>query len=357
MSSLKELYQNLTKAALKKELEEALLRLENEAVDPYHLSCLLSPKERLYAAKQTLPLIDELSANGRPVYAMIAPAFIGQFSEGVTPGKLRSAFKALGFSGMVEVALFADILTLKEALDFDRAVQTEQDYMLTSCCCPIWLAMCRKAGLMDHMPSSVSPMVACGRGIKRLHENAATVFIGPCIAKKKEAKEPDIADAVDYVLTFREIEDLFELANIDPAKMEEDERDHSSTAGRIYAYSGGVSRAVESTLSRLRPDRHIPFKYQIADGVPACRELIENIKSGVITANFLEGMGCPGGCVGGPKALIDAENGKNHVEHYGREASYASPAENPYVIELLNRLGFQTIEELLEKDDIFTRSF
>ncbi len=357
MSNLKELYRNLTKAAWKQQLEEALLRLEKEDLDPHHLSCLLSPKERLFAAKQTLPLIHELSEGGRPVYAMIAPAFIGQFAENITPGKLRSAFKALGFHGMVEVALFADILTLKEALDFDRAVQTESDYMLTSCCCPVWLAMCKKAGLLDHMPGSVSPMVACGRGIKRIHENAVTVFIGPCIAKKKEAQEPDIADAVDYVLTFRETQDLFDLAGIDPAQMEEDQREHSSTAGRIYAYSGGVSHAVEATLARLRPERHVPLKHQVADGVAGCRKLIEDIKSGTITANFLEGMGCAGGCVGGPKALIDATEGKNHVIHYGDEAAYASPAENPYVIELLARLGFHTVEELLEKDDIFTRHF
>ncbi|MBQ9915496.1 MAG: hydrogenase, partial [Clostridia bacterium] len=325
MASLKELYQNVTETALRQQLEEALKKLEDEEIDPHHLSCLLHPEKP--------------EENEKPVYAMIAPAFIGQFPENVTPGRLRSAFKKLGFAGMVEVALFADILTLKEALEFDRAVKTEEDYMLTSCCCPVWLSMCKKAGLLDRVPGSVSPMIACGRGIKRLHKNAVTVFIGPCIAKQREAKEPDICDAVDYVMTFQETLDLFHLMDIDPAACEEDDREHSSTAGRIYAYAGGVSQAVKHTLARLRPGRRIPLTHIHADGVQGCRELIEKVQKGEITANFIEGMGCKGGCVGGPKVMIEPTVGKVHVNHYGEKASYASPAENPYVIELLHRLG------------------
>jgi len=331
------------------------------------LSCLLNPDDDHTALDadytdftdelQSIPLLQEMLESGRPVYAMIAPAFVGQFEPTVSPGKLRSAFKQLGFSGMVEVALFADILTLKEALEFDRAVKTETDYMLTSCCCPIWLAMCRKAGLMDHMPGSVSPMIACGRGIKKLHPNAITVFIGPCVAKKAEAKEKDICDAVDYVLTFQEVKEIFDLAEISIHDLPEDDREHSSTAGRIYAYAGGVSQAVHGCLNRLRPYRTLPLTSECADGVNGCRELIDRVKSGDITANFIEGMGCAGGCVGGPKSLIDTANGKEHVAGYGEEAAYISPAENPYVIELLHRLGFSTVEDLLEDDNMFTRHF
>lgn len=355
MERIKDLYKKLTTPDSLKQFNS------------HHLNCLLNPTEDSTASDadyrefkdelQAIPLFQDILESGRPVYAMIAPAFIGQFEPKVSPGKLRAAFKQLGFAGMVEVALFADILTLKEALEFDRAVKTETDYMLTSCCCPIWLAMCRKAGLMDHMPGSVSPMIACGRAIKRLHPDALTVFIGPCVAKKAEAKEADIADAVDYVLTFQEIKEIFDLAEISIYELPEDDREHSSTAGRIYAYSGGVSQAVRGCLNRLRPYRAIPLTAEHADGVAGCRELIERVKSGDITANFIEGMGCIGGCVGGPRSLTDAEHGKQHVAEYGEEAVYISPAENPYVIELLNRLGFSTVEELLEKDDIFTRHF
>ncbi len=413
MQKFRDLYVTLTKSALKKELEAAIARLEKGTFDSYHLDCLLNPDKKppiwsvrtcdcgsddcacvsscsfgalsknkdgelvvdaeackscgdclhacqapcLTDAKQTLPMLQELTDKKRPVYAMIAPAFIGQFSSDVTPGKLRSAFKLLGFAGMVEVALFADILTLKEALEFDRAVKTNEDYMLTSCCCPIWLSMCRKAGLMEHIPGSVSPMVACGRGIKRLHPDAVTVFIGPCIAKKAEAKEADVCDAVDYVLTFQEIKEIFDIAELNLENLPDDGREHTSTAGRIYAYSGGVSEAVRGCLERLRPERSLPLTAENADGISGCRALIEKVKNGDIAANFIEGMGCRGGCVGGPKVLIEHGLGAEHVKDYGNKATYASPAENPYVIELLNRLGFSTVDELLEKDDIFTRYF
>lgn len=315
--------------------------------------------QNLVDRKDILPIFELLNNSTEPVYAMIAPAFIGQFSDNVTPGKLRSAFKRLGFAGMIEVALFADILTLKEALEFDKTIQTDKDFVLTSCCCPIWIAMIRKVynNLVPHIPASVSPMVACGRSIKKLTPNAKTVFIGPCIAKKAEAKEKDIADAVDFVLTFQEIQDIFEIAQINPEDCEEDLKDHSSTGGRIYARTGGVSTAVQNTVNRLNPNRKIPLRSQQANGVPECKALLNEIKAGNINANFIEGMGCVGGCVGGPKAIISKEKGTEQVNKYGSTATYKTPVDNPYVIELLHRLGFDTVESLLERDNLFIRDF
>lgn len=223
----------------------------------------------------------------------------------------------------------------------------------------MWIAMIRKIyhQLMPHVPGAVSPMIACARTIKTLYPKAKTVFIGPCIAKKAEAKEPDLVGDVDFVLTFQEVQDIFDFAHIDPAKLPEDDRDHSSKAGRIYARAGGVSEAVSATVSRLYPDRKITVRAQRADGVPACKNMIAQLLEGKSESNFFEGMGCVGGCVGGPKALIDRKIGCEHVNAYGEQATYPTPIDNPYVIELLRRLGFDTVEALLEKSDIFTRDF
>lgn len=312
---------------------------------------------RLTASRDVLPAMQAVRKKGTQAYALIAPAFLGQFGEEITPGKLRSAFKALGFDGMIEVALFADILTLKEALEFDENIVDDKDYQLTSCCCPVWIRMIRSIyhELMSHVPAAVSPMIACGRVVKKLHPDAVTVFIGPCMAKKSEAREPDVAGAVDYVLTFEEIQDIFDAADIDPLVFPESEKDHSSRAGRIYAYAGGVSEAVGKTVKQLNPDREVPVRTRRADGVPDCRKMMDELKSGKTTGNFFEGMGCPGGCVGGPKAILDKEHGHRLVEAYGHEAVYKTPLENPYVLELLKRLGFETVEDLLEQSDIFTR--
>lgn len=314
---------------------------------------------RLTASRDILPAMKAVRQSGRFSYAMIAPAFLGQFSHAITPGQLRNAFKALGFTGMVEVALFADILTLKEALEFDKNIVTDQDYQLTSCCCPVWIAMIKKVynELMPHVPGAVSPMVACGRVIKKLYPDAVTVFIGPCMAKKSEAREADVKDAVDFVLTFQEVQDIFKAADIDPERYPESEKEHSSRAGRIYARTGGVSEAVRKTVEQLNPDREISVRTRQADGVPGCRSMIEDLKNGKLEGNFFEGMGCVGGCVGGPKAVLDREEGRELVNLYGDDAQYKTPLENPYVMELLKKIGLETIEDLLEKSDIFTRDF
>ena len=315
--------------------------------------------KKLEASRDAVAAMEAVRRHEGPVYALVAPAFMGQFSEAVTPGMLRSAFLRLGFDGMIEVALFADILTLKEALEFDKNITREGDFQLTSCCCPLWIAMIRKiySELQSHLPASVSPMVACGRSVKALHPNALTIFVGPCIAKKAEAREKDLAGAVDYVLTFQEVRDIFAAAGIDPAALEDRERDHSSRAGRIYARTGGVSEAVRSTVERLNPHRKISMRTRQADGVPGCRALIDDLLAGKIDANFFEGMGCVGGCVGGPKRIIPREEGERNVDAYGGDAASPTPIDNPYVIELLGRLGYPTVESLLTENDIFSRKF
>lgn len=314
---------------------------------------------KLTASKDVIPAMQKIRSHEGLVYALVAPAYLGQFSNDVSPGKLRSALKAVGFDGMIEVSLFADLLTLKEALEFEKNITSEEDYQLASCCCPMWIAMIRKlyTDLIPHVPPAVSPMIAAGRAVKHLHPDALTVFIGPCLAKKAEAREKDVAGAVDFVITFQEVEDVFKILEIDPSKMEESEKDHSSRAGRIYAYAGGVSEAVQGTVDRLSPDRAVKVKTETANGIKECKEMISRIVSGEVKANFYEGMGCVGGCVGGPKVLIPHEDGKAHVQMYGADARYETPIDNPYVIEMLQRLGLSTIEDLLEKSDIFTRTF
>ena len=313
----------------------------------------------LAASKDVLPAMRAVRTASGPVYLMIAPAFSGQFRGHVTAGKLRSACKALGFTGMVEVALFADILTLKEALEFERHVREPGDFQLTSCCCPVWIAMIRKRyhELLPHVPGAVSPMVACGRFLKRIHPDAVTIFAGPCLAKKKEAKEPDIADAVDYVLTFQEMQDIFDAAEISLEELPEEEKEHASKAGRLYARTGGVSQAVEEMVRQLSPDGKIGVRCEQANGTKECMEMMRRIQNKETDANFFEGMGCVGGCVGGPKAIIDSEKGKRYVDEYAKNSIYQTPLENPYVRKLLEELGFETVEELLEDNTLLTREF
>lgn len=141
---------------------------------------------------------------------------------------------------MVEVAAFADILTLKEALEFVDNIHSPDSFQLTSCCCPVWIGMIRKdfRKIVSHLPASVSPMIACGRIVKALHPECRTIFVGPCLAKKPEAKDPELAGAIDCVLTFQELADLFHVFRTDFKAAAEEVREHSSTAGRLYGRTG-----------------------------------------------------------------------------------------------------------------------
>lgn len=120
--------------------------------------------------------------------------------------------------------------------------------------------------LQSHLPASVSPMIACGRSVKALHPDALTIFVGPCIAKKAEAREKDLVGAVDYVLTFQEVRDIFAAAGIDPRRWRTASATTPPGAGRIYARTGGVSEAVRSTVERLNPHRKISMRTRQADG-------------------------------------------------------------------------------------------
>ena len=290
---------------------------------------------------QFVPLINLLRQNTHKVYVSVAPAFAGQFGPEVTAGKLRSALLKLGFSEMVETALYADLITIKEAFEYDEHVKDEHDFLITSCCCPIWIKLIENKfpDLMGHISPSVSPMIASGRVIKELEPDAKVVFIGPCVAKKSEAQLPELKGAIDFVLTFQELKTIFEAANVNPAEEPDEENPLASWGGRIYARTGGVSAAVGTTLEKLIPSRAELFNPIKVDGIPDCTKLLEEIRAGKREFNFIEGMACKGGCVGGPGRLLPPEEGTIHVDDYGNAAPSHTPVENPHVYSILTKLG------------------
>ena len=308
-----------------------------------------------------LPLATLLKDKKTPVYATAAPAIAGQFGENVSLGQLRTACRLMGFQDLIEVAMFADILTIREAIEFDRLVRTEKDFYLTSCCCPIWFNMVRKRypEMYKHMSPSVSPMIASGRILKKLYPDTKVVFLGPCIAKKAEIKEPDVAGAVDYVLNFQELKEVFDALNIDPARLPSDDVDHGSLGGRLYARTGGVSFSVKMAVNRLKPERVVRLKAKKVDGAGKCREVLDQLSNGeTIDANFIEGMGCVGGCVGGPRTNIDREQGRNCVNDFGEDSYILTPFDNQNIMKIMKQLGLDRLENMVDNqkiDELLTR--
>ncbi len=302
-----------------------------------------------------LPVIDLLKNKEIPVYATVAPAIVGQFGENVSMGQLRSALKLMGFEDMIEVALFADILTIKEAFEFTHLVKKEADFFLTSCCCPVWFNMVKKHynQQFSHMSPSVSPMIASGRILKVLYPEAKVVFIAPCIAKKSEIKEPDLKGSVDFVINFRELKEIFTALDLSLTDLPSDDKDQASLGGRIYARTGGVSFSVKTVVNRLEPTRVIKLKPKKADGVKACKAILEELSENKeLEANFIEGMGCVGGCVGGPRTNIPLEQGTKAVNDFGEDSLIMTPFDNLNVMKILRQLGIDSIEKVTEDEKL-----
>ncbi|HBE07655.1 MAG TPA: iron hydrogenase, partial [Lachnospiraceae bacterium] len=234
-----------------------------------------------------------------PVYAAIAPAFIGQFGPEMTPKKIRSAFRALGFEDAVEVAIGADLCTISEAEDFMREVPDEKPFMATSCC-PAWSVMAKRdfpeQGKCISM--ALTPMVLTGRLLKKNHPGCKVAFIGPCSAKKLEAMRRSIRSDIDFVLTFEEVMGMFDAKDVNFAELEEDHSMHGASAdGRGFAVGGGVAHAVAEYIKENYPG--VEVQTERADGLENCKKMLMLAKAGKYNGYLLEGMACPGGCVAG----------------------------------------------------------
>ncbi|WP_129599662.1 [Fe-Fe] hydrogenase large subunit C-terminal domain-containing protein [Anaerophilus nitritogenes] len=308
-----------------------------------------------------IPLIDILKDQNTEVYATVAPSIVGQFGEDVTMGQIRTALKLIGFKDMIEVALFADMLTIKEAYEFNHLVKGEDDFFLTSCCCPIWVSLIEKnyPRLFEKMSPSVSPMILSGRILKKFYPKAKVVFIGPCIAKKSEAKNKIYEGDIDFVLTFRELKSIFSALDINLKDLYKDAKDQASFAGRVYARTGGVSFSVKSVVNRIAPKRLIKFRSKKVDGVRECKKLLDDLSMGKkIDYNFIEGMGCEGGCVGGPRTNIDVKRATEIVNEFGEDSLIMTAFDNMNVMKIFDELGLRNLEQIIEENEltkIFTR--
>lgn len=310
---------------------------------------------------QYLPIVD-LIKNNKKVIAAVAPAISGQFGENVSMDQLRSAFIKLGFTDMIEVAFSADILSIKEAVEFNKHVKGPDDLMITSCCCPMWVGMLKRVynELIPDLSPSVSPMVAAGRIVKELDPDTKVVFIGPCVAKKAEAKEKDILGAIDFVLTFQELSEIFETFEIEPSKLKGTPTlEYPSRGGRLYARTGGVSIAVSDVLRELYPDQMKNFKAVQANGVVECKKILNEAVNGTVNASFIEGMGCNGGCVGGPKRIIPVEDGKIAVDNFAYDSAIKVPVHSETLDKVLSKLGIDSLKDFENEDkiNIFERNF
>ena len=255
-------------------------------------------------------VIEALKDPNKHVYAIIAPAIAVQF-DNAKIGQVVTGIKKLGFYQVIEAALGADMVACSEAQELAEKGE------LTSSCCPAFVRYIRLnyPELAEKISHNPSPMIALSRYLKSIDDKACTVFIGPCTAKKREALEASDAPT-DYVMTFEELQAVLSGKDIDITELEETALDNASYFGRIFGRIGGLSEAAVQSLKEQNLEFNV--KAEICDGIDNIKKALTKMKRGVHDFNFLEGMACIGGCIGGPCNLTHEVKDKFDIDKFGK---------------------------------------
>lgn len=249
----------------------------------------------------------------KKLYAIVAPSIASQFSY-ATLGQVVEGIKAIGFHDVVEAALGADLAAYLESQEL-----AEKGF-LTSSCCPSFVSYIEKhyPNMLPHVSHNLSPMIIVGQYIKKHDPDAFTVFIGPCTSKKKEAKKTTVLGAIDAVLTFEELQALIDAFDINLKSLSEKKLDNASYFGRIFARTGGLSDAMRQAFK----EQNIAFEFNPiqCNGIKESKIALFKAGKNILPNNFIEGMACVGGCVGGPCCLTHGPKDLKQVDAYGKEA-------------------------------------
>lgn len=249
------------------------------------------------------------------VYAVIAPSISGQFSYAKS-GQIITGILKLGFYHVVEAALGADMVSYAESKEL-----AECGSFLTSSCCPAFVSYVEKyfPKLKDHISHNLSPMATIAKYMKEKDPDCKIVFIGPCTAKKAEFQKETVAPYIDSVITFEELQALFDSRDFEITDFEEEALDNASYFGRIFARSGGLAEAVEEGLKE-HGITDFEYKPISCNGISECKIALLKASKNLLPNNFIEGMACVGGCIGGAGCLTHEEKNKKDIDKYGEEA-------------------------------------
>ena len=249
------------------------------------------------------------------VYAIVAPAIGGQFTY-VKTGQIIAAIKKLGFDKVVEAALGADMVSRSESREL-----VEKGFLLSSCC-PAFVSLVKQQfpDLVPYISHNLSPQATVAKFLKEKDPTCKVVFIGPCTAKKQEIKLDTVIPYVDSAMTFEELLALIDSKDIIEEELPEVPLDTASFFGRIYARSGGLTASIAQGLKEQGFD-DFEFKPCTCDGIEACKAALLKKSKGLLDANFIEGMACVGGCIGGAGCLTHGLNNTAKIDQYGKIAA------------------------------------
>ena len=223
---------------------------------------------------------------------------------------------------MIEVAKGADMTAANEAKELD-----EKGFLLSSCC-PAFVDYVRKnfPNQAEHLSSCLSPMGMIARKIKEEDEDCRLIFIGPCTAKKAEILRDEVKGLVDVALTFEELQALFDSRDIDLSLLEDSDLNQASYFGRVFARSGGLTEAMAQGLKEIGSE--VELKAETCAGIDMCKVALIKKDRGMLNSNFVEGMACNGGCIGGAGTLLKFDVKKERVDDYAKQSPFKTIEES-----------------------------
>ena len=267
---------------------------------------------------------DALADKNTRVVAQVAPAVrvavgdhYGLAKGRSVMGKIVNALHRMGFDEVYDTTFSADLTIMEETKEFLNRVEKGENLPLLTSCCPSWSMLAKKQfpAMIDNISRELTPMVATARSVKKEHPNAKVVFIGPCAAKKLEAMRTSVRSDVDFVITFEELWGLFDAKEINPAEIEPSASLHNATAaGRGYAVAGGVAGAIEACLKEYYPD--VPVHIEHAESLAECKKVLALAKAGKLKGCMIEGMACPGGCMGGAGTNVPVAKSSKELKKF-----------------------------------------
>ena len=238
----------------------------------------------------TAKVLYDILPSGNTI-AILAPSFAASFPDNYM--KIPTALRTIGFTKVIETAFGADLISPL----YQEYFENNAHEPIISSACPAVYNYIEKyfTELVPNLAKIVSPMIAMGRYIKKNYgDQTKVVFIGPCVAKKSEYIDEDVNDAIDSVLTFREIKDIFEKLKIDIDKLDDSDLDPPhAVVGKSFPLTGGLIKTAKIDSDILAKD------VIVVEGKDKFEEIIKDISENKIKSKFIDILFCEG-CISGP---------------------------------------------------------
>jgi len=281
-------------------------------------NCIVACPSNAKQVRNDLPMVKQLLASGRKVIVSLAPSFVVQF-PGIRAGQLIHALRNLGFFAVSETALGAQHVSASVL----RLIQAEAGHVWVSSACPVVVDFIAKyhPECQENISALLSPLLThCKLLRANFGDDTAVVFIGPCVAKKKEAEQhPELLDAV---LTFEDLDEWFADEDVNLSLLSDSGDDRfaleEAREGALYPIEGGMTAGI-TRGSEVDGAQVMSFS-----GIANVEQALKGISEWQPEHSiFLELTACPGSCVNGPKAARNRSIAKRRFE----VLRYAKPAD------------------------------